>query len=50
MLGDNKYASNDSRWLGLIDTHLISGKVQLIYWPRDRWQSFEHQGRIDLGK
>ena len=50
VLGDNKYASNDSRWLGLIDTHLISGKVQLIYWPRDRWQSFEHQGRIDLGK
>lgn len=50
VLGDNKYASNDSRWLGLIDMHLISGKVQLIYWPKDRWQSFEHQGRIDLGK
>tara|TARA_Y100001970_G_scaffold294173_1_gene447948 strand:+ start:5977 stop:6822 length:846 start_codon:yes stop_codon:yes gene_type:complete len=50
VLGDNKYASNDSRYLGFIDMHKIIGKAQLIYWPQDRWQSFEHQARIDLGK
>ena len=50
VLGDNKYASNDSRYLGFIDMHRIIGKAQFIYWPRDRWQTFEHQARIDLGK
>lgn len=50
VLGDNKYASNDSRYLGFIDMHKIIGKAQLIYWPQERWQTFEHKARIDLGK
>tara|TARA_Y100001970_G_scaffold135200_1_gene166450 strand:- start:2798 stop:3640 length:843 start_codon:yes stop_codon:yes gene_type:complete len=50
VLGDNKYASNDSRYLGFIDMHKIIGKAQLIYWPQERWQTFDHKARIDLGK
>ncbi|MDG1990153.1 MAG: signal peptidase I [Dehalococcoidia bacterium] len=50
VLGDNKYASNDSRYLGFIEMHDIIGKTQLIYWPRDRINNLEHGIKYNLGK
>ena len=40
VLGDNRYASLDSRHFGPIPYAVIEGRADYIYWPADTWSRF----------
>ena len=40
VMGDNRNNSRDSRYIGQIPLHNVTGRAELVFYPLKRWRSF----------